>query len=288
MNRSGVAIAVRGLFFLFCLLFLSVPGRGQAAAPGSGFLTPARAHDLVARALANEIRATESPGPPMSFWLRRSTPRLTTTKKIVETSEGDVARLISVNGKPLDAAAEQREAARLVGLLSDPSRQMDRKQSEDADTARALKVLRALPTAFLYQYTGSGGGPAGELERFTFKPNPAFNPSDIELHVLTAMTGDLWIDPAAERVVRLEGRLQHGVDFGWGILGHLNKGGWIRIEQADVGDHHWRTVRLELKMTGRVLFFTKVYDTEEEESHFSLLPADVNYHQAIQMLRADP
>jgi len=32
------------------------------------------------------------------------------------------------------------------------------------------------------------------------------------------MTGELWIDAAQERVVRLEGHLQRDVDFGWGIL----------------------------------------------------------------------
>ena len=49
------------------------------------------------------------------------------------------------------------------------------------------------------------------------------------------MAGEIWIDPVKLRVVRLEGHLQQDVDFGWGILGRLNKGGWIVIEQADVG-----------------------------------------------------
>ncbi len=295
MRQSGVRKqarlaqpgAGRGFVLFLFLLLLPVPGRGQPAKPLPAPLAPAQAQALVDRALANEIRALKNPRP-MSFWLRRSSPRLTTTKKIVETRDGDVARLISINGKPLSAAAEQRELARLNGLLSDPSRQMTRKQSEDADTARALKVLRALPTAFLYQYAGPGEGPAGEVEKFTFKPNPAFDPSDLELHVLTAMAGQVWIDPAAQRVVRLQGRLQHGVNFAWGILGHLNKGGSIRIEQADVGHHQWRIVRMRLAMTGRVLFFTKTYDTEEEESRFEPLPADLDYRQAVQMLRKDP
>ena len=281
-------MVLRGLFPLLCLFPWSVPGRAQPATPVPGALSQAQAQELVNRALANEIQAAEDHNHPMRFWLRKSTPRLITTKKIVETRDGDVARLISVNGRPLSAAGEQREQARLDGLLSDPNLQMNRKQSEDADTARALKVLQALPNAFLYQYAGSAQSPSGEVEKFTFTPNPAFDPTDLELHVLTAMAGEIWIDPAAERVVRLEGHLQHGVDFAWGILGHLNKGGWIRIEQADVGDHQWRIVRMRLKMTGRVLFFAKSYDTLEEESRFEPLPADLDYRQAIEMLRANP
>ncbi len=264
-----------------------MPGRGQPATPIPGSLSQAQAQALVDRALANEIGAQDNPRP-MRFRLRKSTLRLTTTRKIVETRDGDVARLISINGKSLNASEEQREQTRLNGLLSDPSRQMNRKQSEDADTARARKALRALPMAFLYQYAGSAPSPAGEVEKFTFQPNPSFNPSDLELHVLTAMTGEIWIDPAAERVVRLEGRLQHGVDFGWGILGHLNKGGRIAIDQADVGDHQWRIVGMRLAMTGRVLFFTKTYDIDEKESHFEPLSTDLDYRQAIQILRQGP
>ena len=60
------------------------------------------------------------------------------------------------------------------------------------------------------------------------------------------MTGEIWIDPVHERVVRLEGHLQQDVDFGWGILGRLNKGGWIVIEQADVGERQWRIVHFQM------------------------------------------
>ena len=187
------------------------------------------------RALANELRAAQDASHPMRYRLRKTSPRLTTTKEIYETRDGDVARLIAINDKPLSAADEQKEEARLDALLGDPGKQRRRKQAEDDDAGRALKVLRALPNAFLYQYAGSGQGPAGKVEKFTFRPNPDFSPPDLETQVLTEMAGEIWIDAAHERVVRLEGHLQQDVDFGWGILGRLNKGGWIVIEQADVG-----------------------------------------------------
>ena len=67
------------------------------------------------------------------------------------------------------------------------------------------------------------------------------------------MTGEIWIDPVHLRVARLEGHLQQDVDFGWGILGRLNKGGWIAIEQAEVSEGQWRIVRFEMRMSGRVV-----------------------------------
>jgi hypothetical protein len=122
------------------------------------------------------------------------------------------------------------------------------------------------------------------VEKFTFTPNPKFNPLELEMQVLTQMTGEIWIDVEHERVTRLEGHLQQDVDFGWGILGRLNKGGWIAIEQADVGEHQWRIVHFQMSMSGRVVFKTRVFDTTEDESQFAPLPVELTFQQAIQMM----
>ena len=78
------------------------------------------------------------------------------------------------------------------------------------------------------------------------------------------------------------------MDFGWGILGRLNKGGWIVIEQADVGGGQWRTVRFQMQMSGRVVFKTRVFDTAEEQTNYAPLPQGMGYQKAIEILRTDP
>ena len=273
-RRSGAARA---------LLLLAV----AAAALSAGAAAEEKAPDaqLVLRALAAELHNVPSGQHPMRYRLRKSSPRLATTKDIVESKDGAVARLIAVNDKPLSALDEQKEQDRLSGLLADPARQRSRKQSQDADMGRVLKVLRVLPDAFLYTYAGTAQGPAGRVEKFSFVPNPKFDPPDLETQVLTAMTGEICIDPAQERVMRLEGRLSHDVDYGWGLLGRLYKGGWITIDQADVGGRQWRIVRFQMSINGRVLFKTRNFDTTEEESHFAPVPAGMGYTQAIEMLR---
>ena len=254
-------------------------------APGNAPL-PVPGQALIDRALANELKAAQDPNHLMRYQLRKTSPRLTTTKEILEAAGGEVARLIAVNDKPLSSQDEQKEDARLSELLTDPGRQRHRKQAEDADAARALKVLRALPSAFIYQYAGTGQGPSGLVEKFTFSPNPGFDPPDLETEVLTQMAGEIWIDPVHQRVVRLQGHLLQDVDFGWGILGRLNKGGWITIDQADIGDGVWRIVHFQMAMSGRVVFKTRVFDTTEDESHFAPLPVGLSYQNAIEMLRS--
>ncbi|MGD0860204.1 MAG: hypothetical protein ABR912_12940 [Terracidiphilus sp.] len=285
---ARLMVVRRSLLFLFLLpwaVLSPVPSGGQSAPATQPALTPTQAQALVERAIATELRTAEDANHPMRYRLRKQSPRLTSTKEIVETRDGDVARLVSIFDRPLSQADEQMEQARLDALLSDPSRQRRRKQSEEGDMRIVLKLLRMLPQAFLYQYAGTGAGPAGKVEKFAFQPNPNFSPPDFEAQALTAMSGEIWIDAAEERVMRLEGHLQQDTDYGWGILGKLDKGGWIVIEQASVGQGQWRIARFQMKMNLRVLFKTRSFDTVEEMTGYAPAPAGIDYRQAIQMLR---
>lgn len=275
--------------YFFLVLWVapcSAPVAGQHRGAIENALTPTQAQALVERALTVELHTARDPNHPMRYRLRRSSPRLTTTKEILETRDGDVARLLSINDKPLSPADEQTENARLDALLSEPSRQRHRKQNAEEDAGIVLKLLRMLPRAFLYQYAGAEAGATGRVEKFTFRPDPNFRPPDLESQALTAMTGELRIDATEVRVVRLEGHLQKDTDYGWGILGRLNKGGWLAIEQAAVGGQQWRIVHVQMDMNLRILFKTKNLNTVQDMTRFSPVPVGIDYRQAIQMLRS--
>ena len=270
---------------LLCLISCAVH---VPVCAGAEALSDAQAQALVARALGTELRVARDPSHPMRYLLHRSTPRLTSTKDIIETKDGDVARLLSVNDAPLAPADDQQELARLATLAANPSLQKHRKDNEEGDAGIVLKLLRMLPNAFQYQYAGTVNGPSGPVHRFTFRPNPRFEPPDLETQALTAMSGELRVDAAQERVIRLEGHLLQDTSYGWGILGKLNKGGWVVLEQEDVGDKQWRIVNVQLEMTLRVLFKTRIINTTEQMSRFAPVPTGMDYRQAIQMLRSGP
>jgi hypothetical protein len=278
-------VNVRRLQLFLSLISCALLSSGLALAET---LSDAQAQALVTRALATEIRVARDPNHPMRFQMRRATPRLISTKDIIETKDGNVARLLSVNDKPLGPDEDRIELSRLDTLAANPSLQKHRKDNEEGDAGIVLKLLRMLPSAFLYQYAGSFNGPGGTVLRFTFTPNPRFDPPDLETQALTAMSGELRVDAAQERVLRLEGHLQQDTSYGWGILGKLNKGGWILLEQADVGDKQWRIVNVEMEMVLRVLFKTRYINTKEQMTRYTPVPAGMDYRQAIQMLRAGP
>jgi hypothetical protein len=264
---------------------LAVHATVQSASPT---LTNDEAQALVRRVLQTEVSAAGDTTHPMQYRLRKQSPRLTTTKLILETKDGDVARLIAVNDSPLASLDEQNELNRLQALLSDPGQQRHRQQREQGDAERARKVMRALPDAFLYSYAGTADTPQGPSYRLSFQPNPNFDPQDLEAQVLKGMAGELWIDVVQHRVTRLECKRLHDVDYGFGLLGKLDQGGTLLLEQADVGEHQWRTTRMVLVMNARVLFKTVKLDTTLDLSQYSRVAAGLSYQQAIQLLEAHP
>ena len=251
-------------------------------------LSNEEAQALVKRVLKTEIDSTGDSSHPMQYHLHKVSPRVATTKRIVETRDGDVARLIAVNGNPLSVEDQQKESIRLEQLLSDPSLQRHRQERERGDADRARKVIRALPDAFQYTFAGVVETLHGPSYRLTFQPNPGFDPDDLEAQVLKGMAGELWIDVAQQRVTRLEGKRIHDVDYGFGLLGKLDQGGTLVLEQADVGNHQWRTTHMVLVMNARLLFKVVKLDTTLDLSQFSPVAAGMSYQQAVQLLQEKP
>jgi hypothetical protein len=290
LKRIVAAVALASLIALACGVDASrlsmaqpVPPRPSVtAAPAP--LSAQETQGMVKSVLQTELNAAQDSTHPMQYRLRKVSPRLATTKLIVETKDGDVARLVSINDGPLSPQDEQNEQTRLRGLLNDPGLQRHRQQREQGDTERARKVMRALPDAFLYTFAGIADTPQGPSYRLTFQPNPNFDPQDLEAQVLKGMAGEMWIDIAQRRVTRLQGKRVHDVDYGWGILGKLDQGGTLLLEQADVGNHQWRTTHMVLVMNARFLIKTIKLDTTLELSQFEPVTSGMTYQQAIQRL----
>jgi len=281
---AGLAIAGTARVPLLAQPATSVPLHPPAPASLSNEETQA----LVKRVLQTEIDAAADSSHPMQYRLRKVSPRLATTKLIVETKDGDVARLIAINDGALSAQDKQNEDNRLQSLLNDPNLQKHRQEREQSDAERARKVMRALPDAFLYSFAGIVDTPHGPSYRLTFQPNPKFDPDDLEAQVLKGMAGEMWIDVAQQRVTHLEGKRLHDVDYGLGILGKLDQGGTLLLEQADVGNRQWRTTRMVLIMNARVLFKVVKLDTTLELSQYSPVTGGMSYRQGIQILQASP
>ncbi len=245
---------------------------------------------LVERAAANELRANENrlshSQQPVRFRLYKENEKGTTTKAVVQTKDGTVARLLTIDGKPLTEDQEQDEAARLDRLMEQPETQERRRKREQEDTERSNKLIKIMPVAFLYTYQGIVQGPTGPAVKLSFQPNPHFVPPDTETRIAVGIAGELLIDKERERMVRLDAHLFTDVDFGWGFIGRLYKGGNIRIENADIGNGNWQLVHMKLDLTGKALMVkTLTFHITEDATDFEPVPTGMDYKDAIRMLQ---
>jgi hypothetical protein len=246
---------------------------------------PFDAAGLVRRAVQHRLDADAS-HPPLRYVLRKKDAKRETTKEIIETKDGDVARLVEVDGKPLSTEAEQAEMDRLNFLAAHPEMEERRRKSEARDQARIDRLLKLFPDAQIYTFEGVVPCESGQCYRLSFTPNPKFVSPDLESEFLRGFAGVLWIDQAQERMTRLEAHAIADIDFGFGILGKVNKGGTAELRQADVGGHEWKLTGLKVNLTGKALMVKSInVQIDEVASDFSPVAPGTTYTDAIEMLK---
>lgn len=247
--------------------------------------------ELVRKAINNEMKSSNDRAKFM-FRDVKETPKGSETKLLVETKDATAGLLVAINGKPLTPEQKQAEESRLQYLATHPDALAKKKKHEKQDEENTDKILRALPDAFIYQYDGVEKGRLGvgkegdELVRLKFHPNPNYDPPSHTEQVLTGMQGTILIDANKERLAMIDGTLFREVGFGWGILGHLDKGGHFLVVQGDVGENHWEISKMTLDLTGKILMFKSlVMKSSEVFSDFKPAPPNLTFAQAVELLK---
>jgi len=241
--------------------------------------------ELVRRASKNEIKANDV----QYYRMFKDTTEYkdhSITKEIVRTQQGGLSSTLLINGHPLTAEERQKDNEKLQKFANNPEARRKRRESSKADDKRAEAMLTSLPDAFLYTDARTDHGPNGEeLVHLKFRPNPSFNPPNHETMVYLGMEGDMIIDRKAMRIAKIDGTLFKDVDFGWGILGRLNKGGKFIIVQQDVGGGDWEEVQETLQFYGKILLVKSLTIwSNETMTDFRPVPSDLTTAQALDLL----
>ena len=247
--------------------------------------------DLVRKTVQNEVSASAS-GAKFMFQDHKESAAGSQTKLMVETREAMAGMLIALNGRPLGPRQRKDEEARIDRFVRNTGELKKKQKQEKEDSERVMRIVRALPDAFLYERDGSEAateftGKAGDqLVRLKFRPNPDYDPPSQVERVLTGMQGVLLVDENRHRIAKIDGTLFKEVGFGWGILGHLDKGGKFLVQQADVGDRHWEVTRMNLDFTGKVLLFKSLnIKSNETFTDFHPAPANLTFKEGVELLR---
>jgi hypothetical protein len=249
-------------------------------------------NELVKRVVANEAKVDDQTVKFM-FKQRKQTPGGSQTRLMVQTREAIVAMTVAFNDHPLNLEQRQGEFGR-VERFSEPEELQRKERKEKEDAERIQRILRALPEAFLYEYDGTETGrpgvgkPGAELVRLKFRPNPKYDPPTHVEQVLTGMQGMILVDPKEQHIARIDGTLTKDVGFGWGILGHLDKGGHFLVDQSEVTQNNWAITRMDLAFTGKILLFKSLLiKSTEVYSDFRPVSPTLTFPQGVQLLKKE-
>lgn len=271
-------------FTLATVLAVLTPLTARAESQTGSPLTP---HQILRKAVALQL-ADNNKMPALSFTYTKTTPHGVFVKDVIQTSGGEVSRLISINGKPLSPARNAQEQQRLIALLSHPSDQARHRRHQVEDQDRVNRLIQQFPNALLFTLAGTEPGPYGPMLHFTFAPNPHYSPPDIESSILTAITGNVWVDQSTLRFLKFRAHLIHSVHVGWGIVATFQKGGTVALVNRNIGHDNWPITHMKLDVDGSALIFKALHiHITENESNFHFLPPDTTWRQAVTTLTSN-
>lgn len=269
-----VAVAI----LIFCTLPGCKPGMAQATSPDQQM----PASELLRRAVDGELKGQADDHSHWMFHLKTTRGGKEEVKCVVQTKEGELDRMLSINGRPLTPEEQKREDRRIANLLNKPEETKKRQRAQQKDARQTEDLFKMLPEALNVRY----GQRRDDLVELLFEPNPNFYPPTREASVFHAMEGRIWIDLKEYRLAEIEGHLMREVKFGGGLLGYLDKGGEFHVKQSEVSPQHWEISLLHVNMHGRVLFFkTLSVQQDEARSNFRQVPDNLTLAQAAEELQ---
>ncbi len=265
-------------WFLVLFLFVVQFGRSYYPALGddlSGF---------VREVVENEIQAQDN---DRSCWIYTSETLEGAewrTERVVDTDRGVLTGILTENGRPL-TPKEQELEERHVRILVHSPRELSREAADrQHDWEKIVRLARLLPDGLLYTREST----EGQKVRLSFRPNPRFDPPTSDAMVFRAVGGTMLIDTRLKRIIGFRAQLRNDLEFGWGLLGKLHKGGIFEVRQEQVAPGFWEVTSLNVNITGRVLFIRRFGEQRTEiRSDFRRIPDGTPLEAAAEMLKQD-
>lgn len=168
----------------------------------------------------------------------------------------EIDRLLSKNGKPL-AEGEVKKQDEEVRKQEAKARERIAKQASGEDPGKDAITIAKFLAADRFDNLRRDTFEGREVYAIDFTPRPDIKPHSLVDKILKAVGGTLWIDERAEQGVRLEARLLEGVKVGGGLVGSVQKGGNVVLEQRFVNGEVWLPSYVAVHLDAHVFFLHK-------------------------------
>jgi hypothetical protein len=236
---------------------------------------------LVRSIVKSELKADAEDHSHWMFYDENKASGKSTAKLVVQTDQGDISKTLEMNGHPLSEQQRQDDMKRMQQFVSDPSVRQKQKHDHQQDASKAQQLTEMLPDAFLWTKVAQNGANT----TLAFKPNPNFRPPTREARVFAAMEGQMVVNTEQGRIVALKGKLTRNVDFGYGLLGKLQKGGTFDVHRQQIGPNVWEITATHIHIHGHALIFKSIGEEQDEEtSHYKPAPPGITPAVAAKML----
>lgn len=240
------------------------------------------ARTLVQQTVNTEIAKDKADQSRWIFYEVDKTPDKSVEQWVAQTSGGSIKRVLRRNGQPI-AKPQQRKD--IEDFIHDTDAQKEQQQNDKKDGKEAESLLRMLPNGFLWSVKEKND----ITTTFHFRPNPKFDPPSRQASVFAAMEGDLTVNNQQHRIMKLKGTMIHDVNFGWGLLGSLKKGGWFEVNRKQIAPGLWQITETHVHIKGRALLFKTISEQEDDyKSHFTRLSDNVTLQQAAEAVMKLP
>jgi hypothetical protein len=236
---------------------------------------------LVKDVIYNELHPPAATTVHWKYQLEKEVDGKQELRTVVETNSGSLDRLLSVQGKALNAADKGTEDRRILKFSRNADEQRKAEQGRRKDAEQCNAIMKMIPDAFIFEYAGT----SGSATTLKFKPNPSFRPPSREGKVLQQMAGEMLVDARQKRLVSINGHLINEVKFGGGLLGHLEKGGEFAVKRAEIAPGDWEMTGLDVNMQGKALLFKSISVQQKEvHSDFERVADDLSLADAANLL----
>ena len=229
---------------------------------------------IVQQAVQTELAESRDDHTHWLYFETDSQPRKTVKQWVAQAHPATVERVVERNGQRLSEAQQRQE---MESFMRDPRAQAKQRKSGQHDDEEAAELLRILPEAFVWTIQGEKGSDI----ILHFKPNPHFDPPNLEARVFAAMEGDMVVHREQHRIVTLKGRLIRDVKILGGLFGYLQAGGTFDVERRETGKNLWQITETHTHIVGHILIFKSISAEEDSvKTSFRQLPPDLSMQQA--------
>lgn len=249
----------------------AAPQASGSVPPPASVSRPAPTHEELRALLERVIAAThrsdaaEAEYARTEHWVERkhagdADPFLDRVYRVYPTGTGTLKVVVADSGVQVTPEKYREELRELEQDLvnsfhPDEPRQHASVEKWKRRTADRYRAVEAFRSAYNVSWLGSERLPndptAGPLIKLLLDPKPGSGSGSIATELLAASRVTLWVQPKTGAVMQLDAELVRELRFGGGLLGKIDRGGRVHIEQKEVAPAIWLPARISYEVKGR-------------------------------------